>query len=342
MSWSSRCLVVALSSTALLGGCKAWFRKPTASPAAAAAVSAPAVPLVPTAPEQALLDQAELHLQSGSHEQALAEFNQLLAENPYLPDAWVGVGDVMAAQGRYREAEPAYTRATELDPGDFNAQVGRGQSLLALGRTVDGIRAMHRALTINGEAAEVHISMASAYLVLGQPEAAVGYGERAVALMPENAAARINLGAAYERTGKPGAAASQYEVAMELMPPTPQLYINLVNVYAADGRHAEALNAARELCRVSPSPNSFERLGWAQFRAGDYAASLAAYRSAVEMDAQYWPAWNGIGVNAMNTWLQSAKRDSFAANEARDAFRRSLQVNPNQPKLVRLMMTHSL
>lgn len=339
---AARAVASALVGVVLLTGCKSWGRKPKVAPANAATATAPAAPLEPKPAEQARLDQAEQHLQSGSHEQALAEFQQLLVENPYLPDAWVGVGDVMAAQGRYREAEPAYTRATELDPGDFDAQVGRGQSLLALGRTVDGIRAMHRALTINGNAAEVHISMASAYLVLGQPEAAVGYGERAVALMPENAAARINLGAAYERTGKPSSAASQYEVAMELMPPTPQLYINLVNVYAADGRHAEALNAARELCKVSAVPNSFERLGWAQFRAGDYTASMAAYRQAVDMDPQYWPGWNGIGVNAMNTWLKSDKRDSFAANEARDAFRRSLQVNPNQPKLVRLMMTHSL
>ena len=82
--------------------------------------------------------------------------------------------------------------------------------------------------------------------------------------------------------------------------------------------------------------------GWAEFRAGDYESSSAAYRQAVVLDPKYWPAWNGIGVNALNRWLASDKADGASANEARKAFRSSMQSNPDQPKLLKLYTTYGL
>jgi cytochrome c-type biogenesis protein CcmH/NrfG len=69
---------------------------------------------------------------------------------------------------------------------------------------------------------------------------------------------------------------------------------------------------------------------------------MNAYREAVKIDPQHWQSWNGVGVNAINTWLLSKKRDTAAANEAREAFRRSLRLNGDQPKLILLMSNNGL
>lgn len=305
-------------------------------------LSPPDKPLVPTSYEQARIEDARLFADKGDYESALIAFREIIAENPYLPEAHLGIGDIQVAQGKFAEAEPAFARAAELDPESFRAHYGQARSLDAMGRTIDALRSFHRALTLNPESSDAYLSMATAYLVLGQPEAAVSFAERAVSLAPKNGAARVNLGAAYERTGRCGDAALQYEMAMELIPPTPHLYINLIRAYSAEKRHQEATNAALQLTKVSRTSNSFERLGWAMFRSGDFAGSLEAYREAVRIDSTYWPAWNGIGVNAMNRWLVSNKQDSSAANEAREAFRRSMQINPDQPKVLRLMTSYSL
>jgi len=57
----------------------------------------------------------------------------------------------------------------------------------------------------------------------------------------------------------------------------------------------------------------------------------------VQVDPFYWPALNGIGCNALNTWLLSGKADSSAFLEARQALRRSLRANPDQQKVISLL-----
>jgi hypothetical protein len=75
---------------------------------------------------------------------------------------------------------------------------------------------------------------------------------------------------------------------------------------------------------------------------GDYGRSIDAYRRAVEIDGTCWRAQNGIGCNALNTWLLSERRDRAALQEAKQAFRRSLQANPDQPKVVALLTKYGV
>lgn len=299
-------------------------------------------PVEPTVQEQATLTAATQLRTTGDNEAALALFQELLDKNPLLPEAYVGIGDVRFAQGRFTEAEPSYKRAVTLDPADFQAQYGHGRSLQMLGRLAESIGAYQRALVANPKSAEVNLNMATAYLSLGDPRVAAQFAERAVQLEPRNGAAHVNLGVAYERLGRPADALMQYQAAAELLPQTPQLLTNMVNAYVADGRYPEAVNTAIALTKLASGPETYERLGWAEFRAGNYDSSSVAYRQAVVLDPNYWPAWNGIGVNALNRWLLSEKKDGVAASEARRAFRSSMQANPNQPKVLKLYTTYGL
>ncbi len=333
------CALVATMTT-LPSACAAFASGPAS--ATAAATTGKQVARAPTHDEQTKLDAAESLRTSGDQEGALAAFQDLLAVNPLLPEAYVGVGDVRFTQGRYQDAEPNYRKASKLDPGDFRAQYGHGRSLQMLGRAAESLGAYQRALIADPKSAEVNLNMATAYLSLGDARAAARFAERAVELAPKNAAAHVNLGVAYERLGRPSDAITQYLAATELMSPTPQLLMNLVNAYVADRRYPEAVNTALSLTKLASGPETFERLGWAEFRAGNYESSSAAYRQAVVLDPKYWPAWNGIGVNALNRWLASDKADGASANEARKAFRSSMQSNPDQPKLLKLYTTYGL
>ncbi len=301
-----------------------------------------ATPLDPTPTEQTKLEAATAFRKAGDHEAALALFQEVLDKNPLLPDAYGGIGDVRFAQGRFADAEPNYKRAVTLDPADFQAQYGHGRSLQMLGRTAESIGAYQRALVANPSSAEVNLNMATAFLSLGDARVAAQFAERAVQLDPRSGAAHVNLGVAYERLARPADAIMQYQAAAELLPQTPQLLTNMVNAYVADGRYPEAVNTAIALTRLASGPETYERLGWAEFRAGNYDSSSVAYRQAVVLDPNYWPAWNGIGVNALNRWLLSEKKDSVAASEARRAFRASMQSNPNQPKVLKLYTTYGL
>ena len=298
-------------------------------------------PSKPNPKETATLTRARSRMDRGDYDAALALFQEVLRDNPKLPDAWVGVGDVQSNLQQWEQAESAYANAVGLDNQNFDAHFGRGKALQVLNRLLDAIRSYHRALLIKPDDFDANLNMATAYLQLDQADSAITYAEKAVKLRPDSGPARINLGVAYERAKRPGDAVTQYEMAAELMEPTPQLLMNLLNAYAQGKRYREAVNAANLLVRISPTAGSWERLGWAYFRLGDYSRSLESYRESVRVDGRHWPAWNGVGVNLLNEWLQGQKQDQALVEQARAAFRKSLQINPDQVKVQRLLTVYA-
>jgi hypothetical protein len=57
----------------------------------------------------------------------------------------------------------------------------------------------------------------------------------------------------------------------------------------------------------------------------------------------YWPALNGVGVNALNAWIKDGKKpDSPLRDEARAMLQRSLRANSDQPKVADLLLKYRL
>lgn len=296
----------------------------------------------PTAQQQQRLAEANALKETGNYDTALAMFQDILAENPTITTAYLGIGDIYIIKKDYEKAEPAYGRAARLEPQNFDAQYGHGLALQMLNRFIEAVRAYHRALTIDPDSVKANLNIAVTYLQMNEARSAVTFAERAVALDPGNGSARINLGAAYEKVGENARAIEQYLAAMELVEHTPPLMMNLINALAAEKRYQEAANTAENLVKIDQSANAYERLGWCYFRLSEFDKSLAAYQQAVSIDPAHWQSHNGIGVNMLNKWLLSKKQDRDAMKAARDAFRRSLRINPDQQKLITLMSTYQL
>jgi tetratricopeptide (TPR) repeat protein len=246
------------------------------------------------------------------------------------------------ARGDWVNAESSFGRAGKLDPDDYEAHFGQGTALTMLGQFREAAAAYHRALVARPASAEASLSLATIYLRLNENRNALAFAEKAVELDPENGGARANLGAVYERLERYDDAVGQYDVALEYLEPTGPLLTNLVNSQLGAGRLDEAAATAERLVRISPSADAYERLGWCVFQLGRYDDSVDAYFRALELNPNHWRALNGIGTNAMYRWQLSQRRDAAAARDARDAFRKSLRVNPNQPEIIRLMLSDEL
>ena len=252
------------------------------------------------------------------------------------------MGETLLAQGDPAAAEAAFRKALLVAPDDFSANYGLGRSLHRQNRLLDAVAAYHKALVIQPDAPAANMHMALVYLQLDNTPAALPFAEKAVRLDPKHGPARINLGVAYERLNRVDDAILQYETAMELVEPTPQILRNLLNAYASGKRYAEAANTAAALVKMEPTSNNYERLGWANFKLGDYDRSTEFYAKAVEVDPGNWVAMNGMAVNAINRWLLSGRQDKAAGKEASAHFRQSLKVNPDQPKVVKLLTSYGL
>jgi Tfp pilus assembly protein PilF len=333
-------LLTAVVAVWALPGCET--AKPTVAtgpgPVAVRPVTrTPLEPTQPTEAEAALIDAAIAVAEVGDYEQALANFRELLAENPTLTEAHLGMATVLEKSGDLDRAERSFARAATLERDNFDAQSGHGRVLMALNRYNDAVRAWHKALVVRPESVEANIGMAMAFLGLDQPQTALGFAERAVRNDPQSGPARLELARTYERLGRIDEAIRTYEIALELNEPDDVILGSLVKLFCTAKRYAEAANASEELVKIAPSPNAYERLGWARFRLGEYEKSMAAYRKGVELDPNHWPSLNGVGTNAMNKWLTSGKKDDDSRIEARRSFQKSIKVNPDQPKVIAIL-----
>jgi tetratricopeptide (TPR) repeat protein len=289
---------------------------------------------------------AEQSLRAGDKERALAEFARAIAINPTLTPAHMGVADIYRLDGDYAKAEEGYSRAAAIEPRNFDAQYYHGLMLHLLNRVTEAIQAYIRALAVKPDDFNANLNLSTAYYQLDENVQALTYGRRAVELNPRDGPARFNLGAVYAAMDNHAEAVKEYQQAAELMELNPPLLLGLAESLGRLERYEEMRNTLEQLVRNSPSAEAYERLGFAQFRLGRYdealyAAALESFEKAVELDQNYYPALNGIGVSLLNVWIRSDHQDSEARARAIASLRRSLQLNRNQPQILELLTRYA-
>lgn len=292
--------------------------------------------------EQARLDEAATKASQGEYGDALEIFHAILEENPTSGEAYLGIGDVYLDQKDYLKAEPVLARAAKLEPRSYQAQFQHGLALQMLDRFLEAVQAYHRALTIDPDNALANRNLATSYLRMEEPRNAMPFANRAIQLDPSAGDGWVTLGAAYEGMQDWSEAASAYISASERMDPTPELMRNLLRVLIELKRYREVISTAETLQRFGPDAEAYERSGWAAFRLGEFSDSLEYYRKSVEVNPEFWQAWNGIGVNRLNAWLLSNREDSSAFRDSGEAFRTSLRINGDQTKVISLVLKYQL
>ena len=283
------------------------------------------------------ITRAEMHRAEGDLNAALAEFERAIEVNPDLTVAYLGAGDIYREKGDYPEAERRYAKAAEVEPQNFDAQYKHGLTLQLLNRVTDAVRAYLRALSIRPEDFEANLNLATAYLQLQEPGQALPYAQRAVRLNPSSGPARVNLGSVYAAMNRHAEAVTEYLQAAEQMELSSELLLNLADSYGKTERYAEMLATLEQLVARNPSAIAYERLGFARFRVKDYDPALASFQSALAIDPNHYPALNGVGVCMLNRYLWSDRKDRAALENAMSALKRSLQIQPNQPRIVELV-----
>jgi tetratricopeptide (TPR) repeat protein len=313
------------------------------SPTSQVADTMPVVVATVSETQQETIDAAETAKGHGDYDEAMELFKEVLHQNPVATDALVGIGDICLIKKEWNKAEPVFARAVKLEPRNFDAQYGHAVSLQMLKKYIDAVRAYHRALTINPQDVGANTNIATTYLQIGRPQSALVFAERAVEIDGSVAPAQITLAATYQLLQRPQDALNAYIAASEVMEnPSPQLMRNIIYLLTQEKRYQEVVNTTEQLVQVDPTTDTYEQLGWAEFRLGDYGSSLEAYKTAVEYDEQNWRALNGIGVNELNHWLIGDKEDIESFQSARLTFRKSLEINPDQPRVITLVLRYGL
>ena len=290
------------------------------------------------------LEEAETAYQRGAQfyregdlRAALQEFERAIDVNPNLVPAYIGAGQIYKDLREYQKAESRLATATKLDPSNFDAAYLHALVLQLGGKVDAAVRGYLRALELQPDDFEANLNIATAYIQLNEPAQAIVYAQRAVRLDTSSGVARANLGAIYARLGRHADAVIEYQQAAELMDLTPGLLLNLADSLGRSQRYPEMLATLDQLIRIKPSAMAHERRGSALFRLRRYDEALSAFRAALAIDPNHYPAHNGVAVCMLNQYLWSGQTDRAALAEATRALQASLRAQPKQDKIVTLL-----
>ena len=327
LKWTARGVVaggIVFGLLGTLGGCSSGEKKPEGG-----------TPVVTADPK---VELAEQKLREGDKASALAILEEVIRENPKATRAQMNVADIRRSDGDYHGAAQAYEAAGASDPQNFDAFYNAGLMRHVLKQLSEAITDYLKALRLKPHDFQTNANIATAYYQYGENAQARPFAEEAVRLNPRDGGARYTLGAVYAALDMNDLALVEFQQATELYTDfQAPLLLALGETYGKLGRYTEMRNTLQTLAKNKPSPEAWERLGYALFKLKDYGSALEAFNNALAMDPNYFPALNGIGVCELNEFVWSERTDTAAKDRALRALRRSYQINSDQPRIAELL-----
>ncbi|MGY3618490.1 tetratricopeptide repeat protein [Bradyrhizobium sp. USDA 10063] len=126
-------------------------------------------------------------------EQALAEFEQALALDPYNTQALYGRGLIYQGQNQHQQAIEDFTAASGLAPQRAEPLLARASSYLALNKAKEATADLDEAVQADPNSAEAWSVRGEAYERLGDKSKAAASYSRAIILRPRDETARSGL-----------------------------------------------------------------------------------------------------------------------------------------------------
>jgi tetratricopeptide (TPR) repeat protein len=229
-------------------------------------------------PYAAMLRQAVQSHRAGHLQEAERLYRQVLAENPYHPDAHHNLGAVLARHGRLTEALPHLKAAVEGRPEESKYWSACIQVMQALGAHEE-LAELYRKLTmLQPGLAAAHYNLANALTELGRLEEASASYRAALELNPGLAGAHNNLGNVSKLQGKLGDAEASYRAAIAADPDFAEAHFNLGNVLEQRGLLDDAEACYRRVLALAPDHSEVNRhLGAVLMEQGRTADGLDAF-----------------------------------------------------------------
>ncbi|TMG73435.1 MAG: tetratricopeptide repeat protein, partial [Betaproteobacteria bacterium] len=255
--------------------------------------------------------------------------------------------------GRLAEADSLYRRVLEIEPNNADALHLRGVLAYQQARNEDAVGSIEKAIRAGGPHPAVLNDLGKAYFALKQYREAKRCFARALSLDPDHAEALGNFGAVLALTGELREARSRLRRAVALQPRYPNAWFNLGAVLRRLHEPEEAEQSCRRALALDP------RMADAHLELGNVLADLGkpeqaegCYRKAIELDSTLAPAHARLAeMLKMTLRLEEAEASYRAALalqpsaatfqalggvlyeldrplEAREAFRRALEVDP--------------
>ena len=190
-----------------------------------------------------LMDHGAILQALNQFDEALSQFDQLLADGVEDARLHYNRGNALKSLGRYNEAVASYDRALGLEPDMLVAHQNRASTLAGLDRNEEALAGYDRVLENAVLADRISLLLDRGRILIRlkrYEEAWVGYGE-VLTHRPDHAEALTQRGVILTELGQPDEALAQYELALRSDPDFILAHLNCGNALGALNRLDEAL-----------------------------------------------------------------------------------------------------
>jgi tetratricopeptide (TPR) repeat protein len=233
-------------------------------------------------------------------------------------DAYAAALDLHRS-GRLEEAAAEYERVLEDEPQHFGGLYHLSLVRGVQGRVEEALGLAIRAAATQPAAPRAHAQAGAILTMLHRHDEALERLNRAIALDPEQADVANNIGAVLRTQGRPHEALTWFERAVALSPGYRDALRNLANLLSSAGRYDEAVGFSRRLVDAGcESAAIYDELGKALWKTGWVNEAEAALRRAIGLDPGFADAWAHLG----NMLLEEGRMDE-AEQALREAVERA-------------------
>jgi len=267
-------------------------------------------------PQDASIRQilAELDLEAGRKEEALAEMQEAARAAPDDAATHVALGRVYFAQAEEEKAAAEYQKALQLNPKEGQAYLALGQMRFFQRRYAQAAESFQQAIQVSPNLGPAYAGMAQIYMQQAHSGEARKMLEKVVALDPEDWQSQFQLAVLMNSAGEVGAATELLEKVTRLhpdyLPAQEQLVMGLVR--RGDLRQASA--KADALIAGQPQAAEGHRLRALILRKQhdlEGALAEAAMALGTEPDSA-----SMLALESLSLWELKRKKDALAAFRA--------------------------
>jgi tetratricopeptide (TPR) repeat protein len=277
--------------------------------------------------------QAVQAYQGGDIDRAIILLLEATRQNPNLRMAHSLLGDLYRQKGDINQAIPNYEKLTALDPYSPFAHYRLGLAYQLVNRLKEAAASYLRALALDPKDFRSNMNLGLVYLALNQLDDAVTYLERASQLAPENAEIWANLGVALDARGSYVLAEAAYKKSLEIDDSQDAVMLNLGSNLVTQGKAQDALSVMERAMQKSQNPQTRKRYADALALNKNFDEAARQYDLALKTDPRYWPALTEKGFLLIRLYDNGMQLDERQKAAAVELWRRSLALNPAQPRV---------
>ncbi len=264
--------------------------------------------------------RAYVKTELGDKQGAIADYNQALAINPKLVEAYHNRAAVKADLGDKQGALADLNQALAINPRHASSYTGRGVVKRSLGDNQGAFADYSQALAINPKYTDAFVNRGNVKADLGDYQGAIADFNQALAINPSHAYAYLNRGVTKSDLGDNQGAVADYNQALAINPKFTDAFVSRGNAKTRLGDYQGAIADYNQALAInSKYASAYSGRGIAKSSLGDNQGAIADYNQALAINPRLAIAYSGRGF---------AKSDLGDKQGAIADYNQALAINP--------------